>query len=91
MPCTWTGIPLRSIPVGDGWLDFRRKESMKKLAFANIGIATAMLVMLIVAEALRVKQVFGVIIGIYWVLLDIAVFIVAIITGVFLLKSSKDI
>lgn len=62
---------------------------MRKLAIANMGVALAMLFMLIVAEAIQVKQIFGVIIGIYWVLLDVAVLFVSIVTGVFLWKSPR--
>jgi len=62
---------------------------MKKLAIANMGVALAMLFMLIVAEAVRVKHIFGVFIGIYWVLLDVAVLIVSTVTGVFLWKSPR--
>lgn len=64
---------------------------MKKIAIANLGIAFAMLFMLVVAEVIRAKQIFGIFIGIYWVLLDMAVLIVSSVTGVFLWKSSRKI
>ena len=62
---------------------------MKKLAIANLGVAFAMLFMLVVAEGFRARQILGVFIGIYWVLLDVAVLIVSIVTGVLLWKSSR--
>ena len=63
---------------------------MKKLAIANLGISFAMFSMLIFAEVIGAKHLFGVIIGIYWRLLDMAVLIVSAVTGVFLCKSSRE-
>jgi hypothetical protein len=63
---------------------------MKKLAITNLGISFAMLFMLIVAAVIRVKQIFSVFIGIYCVLLDVAVLIVSAVTGILLWKFSKE-
>ncbi len=62
---------------------------MRKLAITNFCISMAMLTMLIVAEIFRVKEIFGVITGIYWVILDLAVLIVSTVTGIFLWKNSS--
>ena len=64
---------------------------MKKLAVANLCIALAMLFMLIVAEIFGVKHILGIFIGVFWVLLDVSVLIVSLVTGVLLWKSSRNL
>jgi hypothetical protein len=60
-----------------------------KLAAANFIISFFMFLMLIIAEILRVKTMFGVITGIYWIILDLAVLVVSLVTGINLWRFAK--
>jgi hypothetical protein len=58
------------------------KKPFFKLSIANFCISFFMLLMLVIAEIFKVKQMFGVITGVYWIVLDLAVLAVSLVTGI---------
>ena len=65
------------------------KNTFLKLSVANIIVSFVMFAMLIIAEIFRVKEIFGVITGVYWIILDLAVVVVSATTGITLWKFVK--
>jgi hypothetical protein len=65
------------------------KNPLFKLSIANFCISFFMLLMLVIAEICKVKQLFGVITGVYWIVLDLAVLAVSLITGISLWRFTN--
>jgi hypothetical protein len=65
------------------------ENKFRKLAIANYAIFGSMFIMIIIGEIIRPKTMFGVITGVYWIILDLAVLVVALVTAIKLWRAEK--